>query len=106
MTVRWGTGQLEGLTLMRSHRYLRAISLFERVQFGFSYENRIGGSRSPFVIGETLVLSEILVAGFAHDEGTTARLLRDSIIVTRVFEGLAVLDPPVPVDKNNRLNMT
>lgn len=97
MTIGRFACEIEGKPFLRGDDLLRAIGFFERVELGFPHVHRVGCRRSPFVVSEALVLAEVFVPRFADDQRSSSGLLRDSIVVARVLERLAVLDPPVPV---------
>lgn len=96
VTVRGLAGELEGLPLVSGHHML-AVGLLKGVELGFPHEHRVGCGRAPFVLGEALVLAEVLLARLAHDERASPGLLRYTVVVARVLEWLSVLDPSVPV---------
>lgn len=91
-------GELERLSLVSLDELL-ALCFFEGVEFRSAYEDGVGGGRAPLVEGEALVLAEVLVARLADHERPSPRLLRDTVVVARVFECLAVLYPSVSVDR-------
>lgn len=94
----WGfAGQFERFSFI-GFDHLLAVRFLEGVEFRSSDEDRVGRGDTPLVDGKALVLPKILFSRLADDEGTSAGLLRDTVVVTRVFEGLAVLYPFVPVD--------
>lgn len=97
MTIWRFASEIEGEPFLCGDDLLRAIGLFERVELGFPHVNRVGRGSSPFVVSEALVLAEVFVPRLADYQRSSSGLLRDSIVVARVLEGLAVLDPPVPV---------
>lgn len=89
--------QLERLALVRRDHRLRPVGLLEGVQLSLSDEHRVGRGGSPLVLGEALVLAEVLVSRLADHERAPTGLLRDTVVVAGVFEWLPVLDPSVPV---------
>lgn len=88
---------------MSGDRLLRAVGFLERVKFSSADEDRVGGGGSPFVVGEALVLAEVLLPRLADHEGASAGLLRDPVVVAGVLERLAVLYPSVPVGRRYRV---
>ncbi len=57
-------------------------------------------------MSSSLGLTYILSLGLCDDEGATARLLRDPVIVHLPVEFLPVLLPPIPDKKNNSLTIS
>lgn len=57
------------------------------------------------VLGETLVLTEILLTGRGDDEGTASWLLGHTVIVRLPVETLAVLHPTVARGKGERVEV-
>lgn len=87
--------ELEGLALRARERRRRRV--LERVQLGFAHEHGVRGGHAELVLGEALVLADVLVLRLRDGQRAAARVLRDAVIVRLVLEVLAVLDPPVPI---------
>lgn len=85
MTVRGLARQLIRFTFFSSHNLL-TIGFLEGIELGSPYKDRVGCSGSPLVVGEALVLSQIFLLGLADDESASTGLLRDTVVVARVFE--------------------
>lgn len=71
------------------------VLVLEVVEFRLADEDGVRGGDSVLVLGEALVLTEILITWLGDRKRTTAGLLRDSVVVGSEVKVLSVLDPAV-----------
>lgn len=86
--------ELEWRTLLRLQGV--DVLILEVVELRLADKHGVRGGDAVLVLGEALVLTEVLVTWLGDRERSATGLLRDSVVVGSEVEVLSVLDPAVP----------